>query len=104
MSLHDYKGHQITFIPSPEGSMWACQYVIRATGQTEVDGFPGRAYLHVKRPRPLRWRAPSGSSTNPIPTKTASILENVLTRSPLAGEIKDQRDFQSGGNALATSV
>jgi hypothetical protein len=45
MSLHDYKGHQITLIPSPEGSMWACQYVIRATGQTEVDGFPGRAYF-----------------------------------------------------------
>ena len=45
MSLHDYKGHQITLIPSPEGSMWACQYVIRATGQTEVDGFPGRTYF-----------------------------------------------------------
>jgi hypothetical protein len=45
MSLHDYKGHHITLIPSPEGSMWACQYVIRATGQTEVDGFPGRAYF-----------------------------------------------------------
>lgn len=45
MSLHDYKGHQITLIPSPEGSMWACHYVIRATGQTEVDGFPGRAYF-----------------------------------------------------------
>ena len=45
MSLHDYKGHQITLIPSPEGSMWACQYVIRAVGQTEVDGFPDRAYF-----------------------------------------------------------
>jgi hypothetical protein len=45
MSLHDYKGYQITLIPSPEGSMWACQYVIRATGQTEVDGFPGRTYF-----------------------------------------------------------
>lgn len=44
MSLHDYKGHQISLIPSPEGSMWACQYVIRATGQTEVDGFPGSTY------------------------------------------------------------
>ena len=64
MSLHDYKGHQITLIPSPEGSMWSCQYVIRATGQTEVDGFPA---------------------------KTASTLENVLT--PIGGEIKDQRYF-----------
>jgi hypothetical protein len=47
----------------------------------------------VKRPRPLRWRAPRGSSTNPIPTKTASTLDNVLTRSPIGGEIKDSRDF-----------
>ena len=45
MSRHDYKGHQITLIPSPEGSLWACQYVIRATGRTEVDGFPGRTYF-----------------------------------------------------------
>ena len=45
MSLHDYKGHQIKLIPSPEGSMCACQYVIRATGQTKVDGFPGPAYF-----------------------------------------------------------
>ncbi len=45
MSLHDYKGHQITLIPSPEGSEWACQYVIRTTGQTEVDGFPNRTYF-----------------------------------------------------------
>ena len=44
MSLHDYKGHQITLIPSPEGLMWACQYVIRTTGKTEIDGFPGRTY------------------------------------------------------------
>ena len=45
MSLHDYKGHQITLIPSPEGSMWACQYVIRQPGKTEVDGFPGCTYF-----------------------------------------------------------
>jgi hypothetical protein len=25
--------------------MWACQYVIRTHGQTEVDGFPGRTYF-----------------------------------------------------------
>ena len=43
--MSDYKGHQITLIPSPEGSMWACQYVIRAAGQTEVDGFPDHAYF-----------------------------------------------------------
>jgi hypothetical protein len=45
MSVHDYKGHRITLIPSPEGSMWGCQYVIRTSGQTEVDGFPGRSYF-----------------------------------------------------------
>jgi hypothetical protein len=45
MSLHDYKGHQITLIPSPEGPMWACQYVIRQPGKTELDGFPERAYF-----------------------------------------------------------
>lgn len=45
MSLHDYKGHQITLIPSPEGSMWACQYVIRTTSQPEVDGFPDGTYF-----------------------------------------------------------
>ena len=45
MSLHDYKGHQVTLIPSPEGSLWACQYVIRHPGKTEVDGFPGRTYF-----------------------------------------------------------
>jgi hypothetical protein len=49
--------------------------------------------FHVKRPKPLRWPAPSGSSTNHIPTKTASTLENVLTGSPIGGETKDQRDF-----------
>ena len=45
MSQHDYKGHRITLVPSPEGSMWACQYVIRTHGQTEVDGFPERTYF-----------------------------------------------------------
>jgi hypothetical protein len=45
MSLHDYKGHQITLIPSAEGSMWVCQYVIRQPGKTEVDGFPERTYF-----------------------------------------------------------
>jgi len=32
-------------IPSPEGSVWACQYVIRTTGQPEVDGFPDSTYF-----------------------------------------------------------
>lgn len=25
--------------------MWACQYVIRTAGRTEVDGFPARTYF-----------------------------------------------------------
>ena len=45
MSLHDYKGYRITLIPTPEGSMWTCQYVIRQPGKTEVDGLPGRTYF-----------------------------------------------------------
>ena len=45
MSLHDYKGRQITLIPSPEGSLWPYQYVIRTTGQSEIDGFPDRTYF-----------------------------------------------------------
>lgn len=25
--------------------MWACQYVIRKTGKTEIDGFPSHTYF-----------------------------------------------------------
>jgi hypothetical protein len=39
---HHYKGHTIELIPSPEGFMWTCQYVIM---QTEIAGFPdGNTY------------------------------------------------------------
>jgi len=41
---HTYKGHQINLIPSREGYMWACQYVILKSDQTEVDGFAGNTY------------------------------------------------------------
>ena len=44
MVQHEYKGHTITLIPSREGYMWACQYVITHSGQTEFDGFPGNTY------------------------------------------------------------
>jgi hypothetical protein len=42
---HQYKGHTIELIPSPEGLMWACQYVIMKFNQTEIAGFPdGNTY------------------------------------------------------------
>lgn len=45
MSTHRYKGHTIALIPSMEGLMWACQYVIMKADQTEIAGFPdGNTY------------------------------------------------------------
>jgi hypothetical protein len=42
---HWYKGHTIALIPSAEGLMWACQYVIMKFNQTEIAGFPdGNTY------------------------------------------------------------
>jgi hypothetical protein len=42
---HQYKGHTIELIPSAEGVMWACQYVIMKFNQTEIAGFPdGNTY------------------------------------------------------------
>ena len=40
-----YKGHTIELVPSPEGLMWTCQYVIMKGNQTEIAGFPdGNTY------------------------------------------------------------
>jgi len=42
---HYYKGHTIDLIPTAEGLMWACQYVITKFNQTEIAGFPdGNTY------------------------------------------------------------
>jgi hypothetical protein len=42
---HHYKSHTIKLIPSAEGMMWACQYVIMKFNQTEIAGFPdGNTY------------------------------------------------------------
>jgi hypothetical protein len=42
---HYYKGHTIDLIPSAEGLMWACQYIITKFNQTEIAGFPdGNTY------------------------------------------------------------
>jgi len=42
---HPYKGHTIELMPSAEGLMWACQYVIMKSNQTEIAGFPdGNTY------------------------------------------------------------
>ena len=37
---HSYKGHTIELIPSAEGLMWTCQYVITKFNETEIAGFP----------------------------------------------------------------
>jgi len=46
MPMHlEYKGHIIELIPSAEGLMWACQYVIMKFNETEIAGFPdGNTY------------------------------------------------------------
>ena len=42
---HQYKGHTIELIPSAEGLMWACQYIITKFNRTEIAGFPdGNTY------------------------------------------------------------
>lgn len=44
VTSHTYKGHKINLIPSREGYMWACQYVIMKSDRSEVDGFAGNTY------------------------------------------------------------
>jgi hypothetical protein len=40
-----YKGHTIQLLPRREGLMWACQYTIMRSEQTEITGFPdGNTY------------------------------------------------------------
>jgi hypothetical protein len=42
----EYKGHTIELIPSAEGLMWACQYVIMKFNEAEIAGFPdGNTYV-----------------------------------------------------------
>ena len=43
-STYNYKGHLIRLVPSREGYMWACQYVIIKADKTEVEGFAGNTY------------------------------------------------------------
>ena len=44
VTSHTYKGHTINLIPSREGYMWACQYVIMKSERPQVDGFAGNTY------------------------------------------------------------
>ena len=68
-----YKGHTIQLIPSAEGLMWACQYVIMKFNQTEIAGFPdGNTY-------DTREDAEAAALT-----KAKSLIdESVLTKDPL---------------------
>lgn len=40
MTIHHYKGYAIKLSVSPEGLMWACEYVIVESGQKKTGGFP----------------------------------------------------------------
>ena len=42
---YSYKGWNITLVMNLEGYMWTCQYIIRKSGRTVMDGFPGSTYL-----------------------------------------------------------
>ncbi|HEU4685125.1 MAG TPA: hypothetical protein VFS39_11550 [Nitrospira sp.] len=44
-SNYRYRGRIITLMPRLEGYMWACDYVIRRSGRTEIDGSPGTTYF-----------------------------------------------------------
>ena len=70
---HRYKGHTIELIPSAEGLMWACQYVITKFNQTEIAGFPdGNTY-------DTREDAEAAALS-----KAKSLIdESALTKSPL---------------------
>lgn len=70
---YKYKGHVIELIPSAEGLMWACQYVIKKFNQTEIAGFPdGNTY---------NTRADAEAAAF---SKAKSLIdESALNRSPL---------------------
>jgi hypothetical protein len=42
---YSYKGWNITLVMTLEGYMWTCQYIMRRSGRTVMDGFPGSTYL-----------------------------------------------------------
>ena len=68
-----YKGHTIELIPSAEGLMWACQYVITKFNQTEIAGFPdGNTY-------DTREDAEAAALTKAI----SLIDESTLSKNPL---------------------
>lgn len=73
MISQHYKGHTIQLLPSREGLMWACQYVIMKSGQTEITGFPD-GNTHAER-EDAEWAAL---------TKAKSLIdESILVKDPL---------------------
>jgi hypothetical protein len=40
---YSYKGWNL--VMTLEGYMWTCQYIMRRSGRTVMDGFPGSTYL-----------------------------------------------------------
>ena len=73
MIKQQYKGHTIQLLASREGLMWACQYVIMKSNQTEITGFPdGNTYADRED---AEWAA--------FEKAKSLIDESVLAKDPL---------------------
>jgi hypothetical protein len=72
MSFH-YKGHTIELIPSAEGLMWACQYVITKFNETEIAGFPDGNTYDTRE----------DAATAALMKAKSLIDESTLTKKPL---------------------
>ena len=71
--LHRYKGHMIELIPSAEGLMWACQYIITKFNQTEIAGFPDANTYDTRE----------DAETAALIKAKSLIDESALTKNPL---------------------
>ena len=54
---YSYKGWNITLVMTLEGYMWTCQYIIRRSGRTVMDGFQEARISRAKRKKRL-WVPP----------------------------------------------
>ncbi len=46
---YSYKGWNITLVMTLEGYMWTCQYIIRRSGRTVMDGFQEARISRAKK-------------------------------------------------------
>jgi hypothetical protein len=70
---HRYKGHTIELVPSAEGLMWACQYIITKFNQTEIAGFPDGNTYDTRE----------DAETAALAKAKSLIDESAVTKSPL---------------------